>query len=110
MNIYGYVKTNQLDFEELPFSSVDALVISWVAYFDFDYIQDRLPIAFKELRNINYYHKLEPYKAAFLAKASRKIMRALVNSNRSFALIDRSSSLTITSRSRSLPAHSISIL
>lgn len=39
MNIYGYVKTNQLDFEELPFSSVDALVISWVAYFDFDYIQ-----------------------------------------------------------------------
>ena len=82
MNIYGYVKTNQLDFEELPFSSVDALVISWVAYFDFDYIQDKLPIAFKELRNINYYHKLDPYKGAFLAKASRKIMRALVNSNR----------------------------
>ena len=82
MNIYGYSKQNQKSFEELSFSSVDALVISWVAYFDFDYVLDKLPLSFEEIGAIAYYHKLEPYKASFLTYQSRKIMNALSRSNR----------------------------
>lgn len=82
MNICGYVKTNQLTFKELPFSSVDALTLSWFSYFDFDYVKDRLPLEIQSLGGIPYYHKLDPYKGSFLAKTSRKIMNAMVNSKR----------------------------
>ena len=82
MNILGYIKNNQKTFNELAFSSVDALVISWISYFDFDPMIEKLPIQLKEVSHVPYYHKLEPYKATFLAKASRKIMNALVNSRR----------------------------
>ena len=82
MNIYGYVKSNQLTFKELSFSSVDALTLSWFSYFDFDYIKERLPIEIESIGGISYYHKLEPYKASFLAKISRKIMNAMVSSRR----------------------------
>lgn len=82
MNILGYVKTNQYNFKELAFSSVDALTLSWFSYFDFDFIKERLPMEIKSIGGIPYYHKLDPYKASFLAKTSRKIMNAMVNSNR----------------------------
>lgn len=82
MNIYGYIKSNQLSFEELSFSSVDALVISWIAYFDYEPIKELLPLSIKEIGDFPYYHKLDPYKSAFLARASRKIMNAFVKSNR----------------------------
>ena len=82
MNILGYVKNNQFSFKELSFSSVDALVMAWFSYFDFDPIKERLPIEIKSVGGIPYYHKLDPYKASFLAKTSRKIMNAMVNSNR----------------------------
>ena len=82
MNILGYVKSNQYSFKELPFSSVDALTLSWFSYFDFDHVKNRLPIEIKSLGGIPYYHKLDPYKASFLAKTSRKIMNAMVNSHR----------------------------
>ena len=82
MNILGYVKSNQLSFNELTFSSVDALTLSWLSYFDFDYIKERLPIEIKSIGGVPYYHKLDPYKASFLAKTSRKIMNAMVNSHR----------------------------
>ena len=82
MNILGYLKSNQLTFKELAFSPVDALVVSWISYFNYDPIKDKLPMAIKELDGIAYYHKLEPYYGSFLAKASRKIMNALTSSNR----------------------------
>ena len=82
MNILGYVKSNQLSFKELAFSSVDALTLSWFSYFDFDHVKERLPLEIKSLGGIPYYHKLDPYKASFLAKTSRKIMNAMVNSRR----------------------------
>ena len=82
MNIYGYAKHNQKNFEQLPFSSVDALVISWVAYFDFGYVQDKLPLAFKDFKDIKIYDELDPYKGAFLAIQSRMIMKALMRSKR----------------------------
>ena len=82
MNILGYVKTNQYSFKELAFSSVDALTLSWFSYFDFDFIKERLPMEIKSIGGIPYYHKLDPYKASFLAKTSRKIMNAMVNSHR----------------------------
>lgn len=82
MNILGYLKTNQLSFKELPFSPVDALVISWISYFDYDPIKEKFPLVIKEIKDIPYYHKLEPYYCSFLAKKSRKIMNALTSSNR----------------------------
>ena len=82
MNILGYVKSNQLSFEELSFSSVDALVISWFSYFDFNPIKEKLPMVIKEIASIPYYHKLDPYYGSFLARTSRKIMNAMTRSNR----------------------------
>ena len=82
MNIYGYIKQNQKSFEELPFSSVDALVISWVAYFDFEHVLKKLPLTLKRIGGMSYYHKLDPYKGSFLAYQSRKIMYALSRSKR----------------------------
>ena len=82
MNIVGYTKSNQLTFNELEFSAVDALVICWFSFFDFDPLLDKLPIPIKDIRNISYYHKLDPYKAAFMAKQSRKMMNGMVTSKR----------------------------
>lgn len=82
MNIVGYTKNNQLTFEELEFSAVDALVICWFSFFDFDPLLDKLPIQIKNIGKFSYYHKLDPYKAAFLAKQSRKMMNHMVTSKR----------------------------
>ena len=82
MNLLGYAKTNQKTFNESMFSCVDALLVSWLSYFDFDEIKDKLPIQLKEIIDIPYYHKLEPYKGSFLAKTSRKIMNAVACSRR----------------------------
>ena len=82
MNIVGYTKSNQLTFNELEFSAVDALVICWFSFFDFDPLLDKLPIQIKDIGKISYYHKLDPYKAAFLAKQSRKMMNYMVTSKR----------------------------
>ena len=82
MNIVGYTKSNQLTFNELEFSAVDALVICWFSFYDFDPLLDKLPIQIKEIGKISYYHKLDPYKAAFLAKQSRKMMKHMVTSKR----------------------------
>ena len=82
MNIVGYTKANQLSFNELEFSAVDALVLCWFSFYDFDPILEKLPIEIKEVGKIAYYHKLDPYKAAFLAKQSRKMMNNMVASNR----------------------------
>ena len=82
MNILGYIKNNNQTFEEMPFTAVDALVVSWISYFDFAEAAHLLPIAIKEIGTIPHYHKLDPYKGTFLAKTSRKIMNALVNSPR----------------------------
>ena len=43
MNLLGYVKSNQQTFDESPFSAVDALLVSWIAYFDFDLVKELLP-------------------------------------------------------------------
>ena len=82
MNIVGYTKSNQLTFNELEFSAVDALVICWFSFFDFDPLLDKLPIQIKDIGKISYYHKLDPYKAAFLTKQSRKMMNHMVASRR----------------------------
>ena len=82
MNIVGYTKNNQLSFNELEFSAVDALVICWFSFYDFDPLLDKLPIQIKEIGKISYYHKLDPYKAAFLTKQSRKMMNHMVTSKR----------------------------
>lgn len=82
MNLLGYAKTNQKTFNELAFSSVDALLLAWLSYFDFDEIKDKLPIQLKEIVEIPYYHKLDPYKGSFIAKTSRKIMNAVAISRR----------------------------
>ena len=82
MNIVGYTKTNQLSFNELEFSAVDALVLCWFSFYDFDPILNKLPIEIKEIGKISYYHKLDPYKGAFLAKLSRKMMNNMVASKR----------------------------
>lgn len=82
MNILGYIQENNKSFYEAPFSEVDALVISWIAYYDFEPIKEQLPLALERIKDIPYYQKLDPYYCAVLPKISRKIMKALVSSNR----------------------------
>lgn len=82
MNLLGYAKNNQHTFNEISFSSVDALLVSWVSYFDFDLVKELLPLTIKEIDEFPHYHKLEPYKGSFVARTSRKIMNALINSRR----------------------------
>lgn len=82
MNLLGFVKSNQQTFDESPFSAVDALLVSWIAYFDFDLVKELLPLTIKEIDEFPHYHKLDPYKGSFIARTSRKIMNSLVSSRR----------------------------
>ena len=97
MNIRGYVKGENRTFDEKPFMEVDALVIAWLAYFDFEPIKELYPLPLKTIKDIPYYQKIHPYYTAVLAKPSRKIMMAMSNSPRfqnveileSFSLLDK---------------------
>ena len=66
----------------MPFNIVDSLAITWMAYFDFAKIKDKLPLTIKELESIPYYKKLEPYESSFVPKYSRKFMHAMAVSPR----------------------------
>ena len=97
MNLLGYVKTNQLSYKEKAFNEVDALTIAWMSYFDFEPIKNDLPLRIKDLDKYPYYSKLDPYFPSFMARSSRKIMKALMVSKRykemrildTFSLIDK---------------------
>ena len=97
MNIYGYIKEEKRSFLEKPFSAVDSLVFSWMAYFDFEKIKELYPLSIKTIKDIPYYQKLGPYYTAVLARPSKKIMMALCDSPRfkdveildSFSLSDK---------------------
>ena len=97
MNIYGYIKEENKAFNEKPFGAVDALVFSWLAYYDFEKIKEIYPLPLKAIKDIPYYQKLGPYYAAVLARPSKKIMMALSDSPRfqnveileSFSLSDK---------------------
>ena len=82
MNIYGYVKKNDQSFQDLPFNAVDALVISWMAYFDFSLVKEQLPLRIKDFLDIPLYKKLDPYVSSFFPRFSRRYMHALAISPR----------------------------
>ena len=81
MRFLSYAKKNQDLFEITPFNKVDALLMCWVAYFDFSHVKE-LPIKFSDLDTIPEYKKLEPYVSSFFPRFSRKFMHILINSPR----------------------------
>ena len=82
MHIYGYLKKNLDTFEVTPFKSLDALAIAWMAYFDFDYVKDQLPLTIKEIGDIPYFKTQGPYIGSFVSQYSCKFMHALATSPR----------------------------
>ena len=82
MNILGYLKKNQTSFKEIPLNVCDALLISWLAYFDFAPVKDRLPLKLNDFEYINEYKKLDPYYPSFFPRFSRRFMHHLAISER----------------------------
>ena len=82
MRILGYLKKNQEDFKTVPLNVADALLISWMAYFDFAPVKDQLPLKLNDFEYINEYKKLEPYESSFFPRFSRRFMHYLATSNR----------------------------
>ena len=82
MRIHGYLKKNQDDFKTTPLNIADILIASWVAYFDFQTVKDKLPLKIKDFADIPLYKKTDPYVSSFFPRFSRKFMHNLIISNR----------------------------
>ena len=82
MNMIGYIKKCEETFKKSPANIVDALLMSWVAYFDFSYVKDQLPLKFEDFQYINEYKKLDPYISSYVARYSRRFLRLMYNSPR----------------------------
>lgn len=82
MNVIGYIKKNQDDIKTTPLNIIDALVISWVAYFDFSIVKDRLPLKISDFAYIPEYQKLEPYYFSYFPRFSRRYLNRMINSER----------------------------
>ena len=82
MKMLGYLKKNQDGFETTPFNVVDALLISWMAYFDFAPVKDQLPLKIGDFEYLDEYKELEPYESSFFPRFSRRFMHRLAISKR----------------------------
>ena len=82
MKLLGYIKKNQDDIKTTPLNICDALVISWVAYFDFSIVKDRLPLKISDFEYIPEYKRLEPYYFSYFPRFSRRYLNHLIKSNR----------------------------
>lgn len=82
MTVLGYLKKNHESFLTTPTNIVDAVAISWLAYYDFSVVKDQLPMKFGDFKYIHEYHTLDPYYDAFLPRFSRRLMKAAWNSYR----------------------------
>lgn len=82
MTILGYLKQNQSSFKECPTNIADALVASWMAYFDFSPVKDQLPFKVEDFKYLHEYQTLAPYYTAFLPRFSRRFMNRMYSSNR----------------------------
>ena len=78
----GYAKKAQDSFKKTPANVIDALLMSWMAYIDFSYVKDQLPMKIGDFEYINEYRKLDPYITAFVARYSRRFLNLLVKSER----------------------------
>ena len=82
MKLLGYIKKNQDSIKQTPLNICDALVVSWVAYFDFSIVKDRLPLSISDFDYIPEYKRLEPYYFSYFPRFSRKYLKLLINSER----------------------------
>ena len=82
MKLLGYIKKNQDNIKKAPLNICDALVVSWVAYFDFSIVKDRLPLSISDFDYIPEYKGLEPYYFSYFPRFSRKYLKLLINSER----------------------------
>ena len=82
MRMLSYLKKNQDDFKTTPRNVVDALLICWLAYFDFATVKDQLPLKLNDFEYIPEYKKLAPYESSFFPRFSRKFMHLLAISPR----------------------------
>ena len=82
MNMIGYIKKSEDSFKKTPANIADALLMSWMAYFDFSYVKDQLPLKIEDFQYINEYKKLDPYISSYVPRYSRRFLRLLYNSPR----------------------------
>jgi len=82
MNMVGYIKKSEETFKKSPANAVDALMMSWVAYFDFSYVKDRLPLKIEDFQYVIEYSALEPFVSSYVPRYSRRFLNYLINSAR----------------------------
>ncbi len=82
MNMIGYIKKSEETFKKSPANVADAVVMSWMAYFDFSYVKDQLPLKIGDFKYINEYKQLDPFISSFVPRYSRRFLRLLYNSPR----------------------------
>lgn len=82
MNFITYTKKQQETFDVVPLNAVDLLVISWLSYFDFCPVKDKMPFVITDLKNEKYYQTTKAYTDSFLVKKSRRMMQNIISSPR----------------------------
>lgn len=83
MNFLGYVKRFNATFAESPFNRVDALVLCWLAYFNFPAMQaGGRGIPLGGLSPDKLLPPREMYSAAYCIRKSKKLFSALTESRR----------------------------
>ena len=81
MNFLTYAKKKAEGFDESPFNIVDAVLLSWLSYTDFDTDPDH-PLSLAEYAEKSEYLTPTPHLDCFLPKKSAALMKALHDSKR----------------------------
>lgn len=83
MNFLTYVRNYNLTFKESPFNRVDALVLCWLAYFNFPQIDySKNGVALGELPKVGLLPDRKMYAAAYWFGKSKKLFKFLISSRR----------------------------
>lgn len=82
-NILNYAKVNNEKFSSKPFNDIDALILSWLAYYTFpDYLKGERRVALKDIKECGLLDDREMYGQAFNPKRSKKLFDILCGSQR----------------------------
>ncbi|MFA6624615.1 MAG: Mbeg1-like protein [Bacilli bacterium] len=89
-NLINYVRDNQNNIADSQFNEVDALVLSWLSYYNYvDYLNNK-GLLIKEIAGERKLSDREMYKDAFLPKKSSRLFKEIQKSSR-FSSLELSS-------------------
>jgi len=82
MALYRYIQGKKETFEQSPVNPLDVLAFTWLTYFDFSTLEERLPIAIKDLLGTPFEKNLEKSHQSWVPRISAKLFRAMMRSPR----------------------------